>query len=97
MLFFFCGIAVGILIGINIYYIYKQDRLYRSVRNADTGCLFILKNNQFGILDGYRYDEIKKEMVFEIQDESTGELIRAHLEDIAYVVSVNHNNDKIGK
>ena len=93
MLFFFCGIVVGILIGINIYYIYKQDRLYRSVRDADTGYLFILKNNQFGILDGYRYDEIKKEMVFEIQDESTGELIRAHLDDIAYVVPGNYDEE----
>lgn len=91
MLFFFCGIVVGILIGINIYYIYKQDRLYRSVRDADTGYLFILKDNQFGILDGYHYDEIKKEMVFEIQDESTGELIRAHLDDIAYVIPGNYD------
>lgn len=93
MLFFFCGIIVGILIGINIYYIYKQDRLYRSVRDADVGFLFILKNNQFGILNGYRYDEIKKEMVFEIQDESTGELIRAHLDDIAYVVPGNYDEE----
>lgn len=97
MLFFFCGIIVGILIGVNIYYVYKQDRLYRSVRDADIGYLFILKDNQFGMLDGYHYDEIKKEIVFEIQDESTGEMIHAHLEDIAHVVPVNHNDDKIGK
>lgn len=91
------GLIVGILIGVNIYYIYKQDRLYRSVRDEDVGYLFILKNNKSGILNGYRYDEIKKEIVFEIQDESTGEMIRAHLEDIAHVVPVNHNDDKIGK
>ena len=45
------------------------------------------------MLNGYHYDEIKKEIVFEIQDESTGELIRAHLDDIAYVVPANYDEE----
>lgn len=95
MLFFMSGLIVGIIIGVNIYFIYKQDRLYRSMRNEDVDYLFILKDNKSGILNGYRYDEIKKEIVFEIQNESTGEMIRAHLEDIAHVVPVNYNDDKV--
>lgn len=94
MLFFMSGLVVGILIGVNIYYIYKQDRFYRSVRDEDTNYLFILKDNKSGILDGYRYDEIKKEIVFEIQDESTGEIIRTHLENIAYIISIDQNKKK---